>query len=58
MVQVDSDVFKKAWYSFEEIGHIIESEEDFNKTGISYNVDEAFKYIKSKLFSKNTKCIR
>ncbi len=49
------DNFKKAWYSFEDIQDIIESEEEFEKTWIAYDLDEAFLLIKNNLFSKKNK---
>lgn len=40
MVKIDTEAFKKAWYTYEQIQHIIKSEEDFEKTWICYTLDE------------------
>lgn len=49
---IDIESFKKAGFTFEEIQDIIESEKEFEKTGESYSLDEAFVIIKKSLFSK------
>lgn len=58
MVKIDTEAFKKAWYTYEQIQQIIKSEEDFERTGICYTLDETFSFVKSELFSKNDKCIK
>ena len=49
---IDMEAFKKAWFSFEEIQKIIQTEKNFNKTGVSYPIDDAFSMIKKEVFSK------
>ena len=52
LTQEEVDAFKKAWYSFEEIQRINESLKEFEKTWISYSLDEAFEMVNNKVFSK------
>jgi hypothetical protein len=49
--EIDIEAFKKAWFTFEEIQDIIESEKEFEETWIAYDLDEAFVMIKNNLFS-------
>jgi len=49
---IDIESFKKAGFTFEEIQDIIESEEEFERTGESYSLDEAFLIVRKSLFSK------
>lgn len=59
MEKIDVEVFKRAGFSFEEIQDIIESEQEFEKTWIVYDLDEAFVIIKNNLFaSKEKECIK
>jgi len=52
MTQMNVDLFKKAWLSFEEISIIDKNLKDFEKDGISTDSDEAFERINKSVFSK------
>jgi hypothetical protein len=60
VVNIDTENLKKAWFTYDEIQDIIESEEEFEKNWISYDLDEAFVMIKNDLFSKkeNKVCLK
>lgn len=51
MVKIDLDVFKKAWYKFDEIEQIKESSEEINNWWWQ-TLEDAFSDIKKTLFSK------
>ena len=50
--KIDIEAFKKAWFSFEEIQDIIESEKEFEETWIAYDFEEVKKQARKELFSK------
>jgi len=50
--EIDIEAFKRAGLSFEEIQDIIESENEFEKTWIAYDLDEVKKLARKELFSK------
>jgi len=56
--ELDLEVFKKAWFSYEEIQDIIESEKEFKQSWVAYDLDEAFLQVRNNLFSKNDKCTK
>jgi len=56
--EIDIEAFKRAGLSFEEIQDIIETENEFEKTWIAYDLDEAFSIIKNNLFANKDKCIK
>ncbi len=49
--QIDIEAFKKAWFSYEEIQDILESEKEFEETWVAYELDEAFTIVKNNLFT-------
>ena len=55
---IDVEVFKKAWFSYDEIEDIIESEKEFEESWLAYDLDEAFLIIKNNLFATKGKCIK
>jgi len=52
MIAINTEAFKKAWFSFEEIQEIIDSEKEFEKTGVVYDLNEVQKLARKELFSK------
>ena len=50
--KIDVEAFKKAWFTFEEIEDIIESEKEFEETWITYNFEDIKKLARKELFSK------
>ena len=55
MTLIDTEAFKKAGLSFEEIQDIIESEKEFEETGVDYDFDEVKTLARKELFSKQEK---
>jgi hypothetical protein len=59
MVKIDTEAFRKAWYTYEQIQHIIKSEEDFEKTGVCYTFEEVKKMARNKILDNaKVKCIK
>lgn len=59
MVKIDTEAFKKAWYTYEQIQQIIKSEEDFERTGICYTFDEVKELARDRLINNSkVKCIK
>ncbi len=58
MENIDVEAFKKAWFTYDEIEDIIESEKEFEETWVSYDLDEAFLIIKNNLFASKGECIK
>ena len=58
MENIDVEAFKKAWFTYDEIEDIIESEKEFEETWVAYDLDEAFLIIKNNLFASKGKCIK
>ena len=52
MANIDIEAFKKAWFTFEEIQDIIESEKEFEENWITYNFEDIKKLARKELFSK------
>ena len=52
MVEINVEAFKNAWFTFEEIQDIIESEKEFNETWIAYDFDEVKEIARKEIFSK------
>lgn len=52
MATINTETFKKVWFSYEEIQDIIESEKEFEETWIAYDLDEIQKLARKELFSK------
>ncbi len=52
MVQIDTEAFKKAWYSYEQIQKIIKSEKEFERNWITHSFNDVKKNTRAKLFSK------
>lgn len=51
VVNIDTESLKKAWFTYNEIQDIIESEKEFEETWIAYDLDEAFVMVRNNLFS-------
>lgn len=49
---IDTEAFKKAGLSFEEIQKVIESEEEFQKTWIAFDFEDVKVFARKELFSK------
>ncbi len=52
MTEIDIEAFKKAGFSFEEIQDIIDSEKEFEETGIAYDFEDVKIFARKELFSK------
>lgn len=52
MKDIDIEKLKKAWFSFEEIMEIVETEKEYEQDWISYSLEEAFWIVKNEIFSK------
>ncbi|EKD30390.1 MAG: hypothetical protein ACD_78C00070G0006 [uncultured bacterium (gcode 4)] len=55
----EAQTLKDAGLSFEQIQDLSASEEEFENTGVSYDLDTAFVMVKNNIFTKHNKeCTR
>lgn len=52
MSTANIETLKKDGFSYEEIQDVLESEKEFTKSGVAYDLDEWFTKIRNNLFSK------